>query len=64
MSLAVSSYPARDGLTEYLPPQYGLKLGRDQRDKFFTVYLGGDEERMKDIADAIEELTGMPFERL
>lgn len=45
-------------------PRYGLKLGRDQRGKFFTVYHGGDEERMKDIADAIKELTGMPFERM
>ena len=45
-------------------PRYRLKLGRDRRNKFFTVYLGGDEERMKDIADAIKELTGMRFERL
>ena len=45
-------------------PRYGLKLGRDRRGKFFTVYHGGDEERMKDIADAIKELTGMPFERM
>ncbi len=45
-------------------PRYRLKLGRDRRNKFFTVYLGGDEDQMKDIADAIKELTGMPFERL
>lgn len=45
-------------------PRYGLKLGRDRGGTFFTVYHGTDEGRMKDIADAIQGLTGMPFERL
>ena len=45
-------------------PLFVLKLGRDRRDKFFTLYHGSDEEQMKDMADAIKEISGLPFERM
>lgn len=41
-------------------PHFILKIGRDRRGKFFKLYDG----QMRDIADAIEDLTGMPLKRL